>query len=56
MSASPHNTVPLCGSNSPDSTFIRVLLPEPFSPTAAVTEPMGRVRETSSRAGASRSG
>lgn len=52
----PHRTVPLCGSSSPDTTFISVLLPEPFSPTTAVTEPMGSVRDTSSRAGVSRSG
>ena len=44
------------GSSRPDRIFISVLLPEPFSPTTAVTEPIGSVSDTPSRAAMSRSG
>src|SRR5690625_2722095 len=43
-------TVPASGCSTPAMTFVRVDLPEPFSPTRAWTVPLRMVRSTSSSA------
>ncbi|GGZ86428.1 hypothetical protein GCM10010371_52970 [Streptomyces subrutilus] len=56
-SAPSHQTVPppASGRYRPASSLIRVDLPEPFSPTRAMTLPIRAVRDTSRRVGRGRS-